>query len=262
MIRLVGLSSLLFIFATCTSGSKPRPDAGDAGSGGGPPDAGPPDASSADGSPSDADGGPGDGGALACDEAAHDAVLGTAQLGAAYRVVDSAVLPGTSWLPVAVVDEAFPDGGAGLVVYGYAGDGRVHRLGVWPQLAAPDATNVAFDAVSPEDRALQVLIAPLVATTHGQLLAGYRTVSGASFVGGGVSLFDTARPDAGTRWLAAPGMEAALGLGSYLSGGRRRAGRCRWRARRVRSERRRHDAASGPGRDVPEDVRTRTCGPG
>jgi hypothetical protein len=61
-----------------------------------------------------------------------------------------------------------------------------------------------------------VLIAPLLATTQGQLLAGYRTVSGVSFVGGGVSLFDTARPDAGTRWLAAPGIESALGLGSFF----------------------------------------------
>ncbi len=102
------------------------------------------------------------------------------------------------------------------MVYGYAGDGRMHRLGVWPDLAAPDSANVVFDAVPPADRALQVLTTPLVATTHGQLLAGYRTVRGGGFVGGGVSLFDTARPSAGTRWLAAPGVEAALGLGSYF----------------------------------------------
>lgn len=195
----------------------------------GPPDSGPPDSSTADGTTSDggppdgdtADGGSpdgdaSDGGPLGCDQAPHDPVLGTARLGAAYRVVDSAILPVTSWLPVAAVDEALPDGGTGLVVYGYAGDGFVHRLGVWPQLAAPDAANVVFDAVSSEDRKLQVLITPLLATTHGKLLAGYRTIRSIGFVTGGVSIFDTARPTAGTRWFAAPGVESVLGLGSFF----------------------------------------------
>jgi hypothetical protein len=249
MIRRLELSSLLFLLAACSAAPNPRPDGGDAHPDGGDarpdggdahpdgddarpdgddarpdegtPEAGPPDSSFPDERPSDGaspDGadGPGDGGAPSCDEAAHDPVLGTARLGAAYRVVEWAALPVTSWLPVAVVDEVTPDGGVGLVVYGYAGDGRTHRLGVWPQLDAPDATNLAFDAVSPADRMRQVLTTPLLATTQGQLLAGYRTVQSGGFVGGGVSLFDTARPNAGTRWLAAPGIESALGLGSFF----------------------------------------------
>jgi hypothetical protein len=102
------------------------------------------------------------------------------------------------------------------VVYGYAGDGRVHRLGVWPNLAAPDATNVAFDAVSEQDRKRQVITVPLLASTQGKLLAGYRTIQGVAFVGGGVTRFDTAHPNGGTRWLSAPGIESALGLGAFF----------------------------------------------
>jgi len=233
VVRPLALSSFLFLLVACSGSSKPNPDGGDAHPDMAldmvPTEAGPPDSSSSDGDtsdggtsdggPPDGDGGPGDasdGGPVSCDQAAHDPVLGTARLGAAYRVVDSAILPVTSWLPVAAVDEALPDGGTGLVVYGYAGDGFVHRLGTWPQLAAPDAANVAFDAVSSDDRKLQVLITPLLSTTHGQLLAGYRTVRSVGFVTGGVSLVDTARPAAGTRWLAAPGVEGTLGLGSFF----------------------------------------------
>ena len=212
--HLLGLSFLLFALAACSDASRPLPDGGDGGSDSSPTDGDPPDSSPTDGTHPDEDGG--DGGAPTCDEAPHDVVLGTARLGAAYRVVDSAVLPVTSWLPVAVIDEASADGGIVAVVYGYNGDGRMHRLGVWPDIVAPDSTNEVFDAVSQADRALQVLTVPLVATTHGQMLAGYRTVRGGAFVGGGVSLFDTAQPGAGTRWLAASGMEAALGLGSYF----------------------------------------------
>ncbi len=226
MIRPFGFSSLLFLLVACSGASKPGRDGGDAGTDMAPAEAGQPAASASDGDSSESEppdggphegaGGPGDGGALSCDQLAHDPVLGTARLHPAYRVVDSAVLPVTSWLPVAVVDEVLPEAGAGLVVYGYAGDGRVHRLGVWPQLAAPDTANMAFDAVSSEDRMLQVSTTPLLATTHGQLFASYRTIRSGGFVTGGVSLFDTARPAAGTRWLAAPGVEATLGLGSFL----------------------------------------------
>lgn len=143
-------------------------------------------------------------------------MLGTARVGTQYRVVDSAVLPVSTWLPVAVLDELLPDAGLGLAVYGYAGDGRVHRLGTWPQLAAPATSNLQFDAVSSEDGALQVLTTPLLPTTHGQLLAGYRTIRAGGFAGGGVSIFDTERPDAGTQWVAAPGIESAAGLGSLF----------------------------------------------
>ena len=91
MTRLLGVLSWLCVLAAC-SASKPMPDAGDGGADVPPPDAGPPDSSSPDG----------DGGSQTCDEIAHDAVLGTAQVGTGYRVVDSAVLPVTSWLPIAV----------------------------------------------------------------------------------------------------------------------------------------------------------------
>lgn len=157
-----------------------------------------------------------DGAPLSCEEAVHDPLLGTAKLGSAFRVVDSAVLPVTSWLLIALVDEAMAGGGIGQVVYGYAGDGRVHRLGVWPQLAAPDATNLAFDAVLPADRTLQIVTTPWLVATRGMLLAGYRTLRSGAFVGGGVSLYDTAHPEAGARWIAATGVESALGLGSYF----------------------------------------------
>lgn len=227
MTRLLGLSSLLIVFAACSAASNPQTDAGDAGLDAQPevghpdssaPDSSHPDASTPDSGTPDAstpDGG-GDGGALSCAEAAHDPVLGTARLGAAFRVVDSAVLPVTSWLPVALVAEALPGGSNGLVAYGYAGDGRVHRLGVWPQLSAPSSTNVAFDAVSPADRTYQVLTTPLLATTHGRILAAYRTIRAGAFAGGGVSIYDTAHPEAAPTWLAAPGNESALGLGSYF----------------------------------------------
>jgi hypothetical protein len=245
MIRRFGVSSVFLLLAACSSASNPqRTDGGDAPIDMSPSDSRSPDDAPAEGGSADGDArapdadaratdgdaggsdgdakapdgddGPADGGAQSCDEAAHDPVLGTARLGAAYRVVDSAILPVTSWLPVAVVDQAVTDGGVGLVVYGYAGDGRVHRLGVWPQLAAPDATNVAFDAVSATDRTRQVLTVPLLATTQGHLLAGYRTVQGLNFVGGGVSIFDTTRSAGGLNWLEAPGIESALGLGSFF----------------------------------------------
>ncbi len=194
MTRLFALSSLLSLLAGCPARVESEPDAGDAGS----------------------DGGSGDGGALACDEVSYDAVLGTARLGTAYRVVDSAVLPVTSWLPVAALDVVLPDAGRGLEVYGYAGDGRVHRLGVWPDLSAPAAGNLLFDAVAPEARALQVMTTPALATTQAKLLAGYRTLRGPDFVDGGVGLFDLVQPDAGTQWLDAPGIESTLGLGSFF----------------------------------------------
>jgi hypothetical protein len=216
MTRFLGLAWLSVVLGACTTASHPPADAGDAGPDLGTPDGGQPDASAPDSIAPDGDEAPADGGGVSCDELSHDPVLGTARLGAAYRVVDSAALPVTSWLPVALVDEALAGGGVGLVAYGHAGDGRVHRLGVWPRLAAPDSTNVAFDAVSPADRTSQVSIMPLLTTTHGQLLAGYRTIRAGAFVGGGVSIFDTARPGAGTRWLAAPRLEGALGLGSYF----------------------------------------------
>jgi hypothetical protein len=231
MMRSLGLSSLLLAFVACSSTANTSADGGDAAIES-KPDVGQPDANAPDWSDSDAsapdasdsdsnapDGGgdgDGDGGPVSCDDVALDPVLGTARLGAAYRVVDSAVLPVTSWLPVAVVEQALPEGGTGLVTYGYNGDGRVHRLGVWPQLSAPDAANLAFDAVSQAHRTSQVVITPLLAATQGRLLAGYRVVQGVAFAGGGVSLFDTSHPEAGTRWLAAPGVEAVMGLGSYF----------------------------------------------
>lgn len=199
-------SFLVVLFVSC-SGSMTPPDAGA-------PDAGPGDAGADDaGAP---DGGVPDAGPLTCDVVLHDPVLGTAQVGAAYRVVDSAELPGTAWTPTAVRDELLPDGGLGLVVFGYSGSGTVHRLGGWPSLAAPSAGNLAFDAVTPEDRARQVIITPALVNAQDKLLAGYRTIAGGGFVDGGISVFDLNAPDAGTRWLAAPGLEAALGLGSYF----------------------------------------------
>lgn len=182
------------------------------------PDASTPDAPSVEAQPDGAvlDAPAENGGSLSCDEYVHDPVLGTAKLGDAFRVVDSATLPVTSWLPVVLVDEALVGGSTGQVVYGYAGDGRVHRLGVWPVLAAPDATNVAFDAVSPADRSYQIVTTPLLVTARGQVLAGYRTLRSAAFVGGGISVYDTARPAAGARWMAATGVEGALGIGSYF----------------------------------------------
>lgn len=225
----IGLALLLFL-AACSSSSKPKPDGGDGGtdvpqSEVGLPDSntpdtsGTPDSSSPDGADADArptDGGDAlDGTVASCDEAPHDPVLGTARLANGFRVVQSAVLPVTSWLPVAVVDESV-DGGVALVAYGYNGDGRVHRLGVFPNLSAPSASNLVFDAVAAADRARQVIITPSLVTTHGRLLAGYRTIQGGAFVTGGVSVFDTAQPAAGTRWLSAPGIESALGMGSYF----------------------------------------------
>lgn len=192
------------------------------------PDGGPADAGSADagadagisdsgvpdsGAP---DSGTTDGGPLDCDSRAHDPVLGTAQVGAAYRLMDSAVLPGTAWVPVAVRDEVLADGGRGLVVFGYSATGTVHRLGVWPSLTEPTAANVVFDAVTADDRARQVIITPSLVNAQDKLLAAYRTISGGSFVDGGISVFDTNAPDAGTRWLAAPGNESVLALGSYF----------------------------------------------
>ncbi len=187
------------------SGSMPPPD-------GGLPDAGPFDGGGDGGS----DGGVPDAGPLDCDLRAHDPILGTAQVGAGYRLVDSAVLPGTAWVPVAVKDEALPDGGRGLVVFGYSGAGTVHRLGVWPALFEPSAANGVFDAVAAEDRARQVIITPSLVNAQDKLLAAYRTISGGGFVDGGISVFDTNAPDAGTRWLPAPGNESLLALGSYF----------------------------------------------
>jgi hypothetical protein len=219
-------SVLLLALVACSSSSKTTPDGGDGGpdvpqSEAGPTDTNAPDLSNIDADAPGLDAGdaPSDGLAASCAEAVHDPVLGTAKLSSSFFVVDSAILPVTSWLPVAVVDESV-DGGVALVVYGYNGDGKVHRLGAWPNLSAPDATNLVFDAVSTADRARQVMITPSLVTTHGRLLAGYRTIQAGGFVTGGVSMFDTARPDAGTRWLAAPGIESALGLGSvFLVGG-------------------------------------------
>ncbi len=181
----------------------------DSGAQSSPPDGAASDTSALDGSPRDV-------AALACDEATHDPILGTAKLAASYYVVDSTVLPTSAWLPVALVDEAQADGRVGQVVYGYSGDGRVHRLGVWPNIVAPDASNVAFDAISPADRASQFVTASLLVTTRGQLLASYRTLRSAAFVGGGISIYDTVRPEEGVRRMAATGVEGALGLGSYF----------------------------------------------
>lgn len=225
--------TFLLALAACSSSSKPTTDGGDAGPDVPQAEAGPPDTSGPDLATSDADanrpdgdalpsGGsdaPGDGAAVSCDDVPHDPVLGTAKLSSSFFVVDSAVLPVNSWLPVAVVDESL-DGGVVQVVYGYNGDGRVHRLGVWPNLSAPAASNLVFDAVSTADRARQVATVPSFVTTQGKLLAGYRTIQGLAFVTGGVSLYDTAQPNAAPRWLSAPGIESALGLGSYfLAGG-------------------------------------------
>lgn len=215
MIQRLGFLSLVLAVTACSGSSGPARDGGD----GGEPDGGDaevvPDGGGEVGPP---DGGgdaetPDGGG---CDEAAYDAVLGTAQLGGMYQVIGSATLPVTSWLPVAAVDAPGPDGGVGLAIYGYGGDGYVHNLGFWPQLAAPSPANRAFDAVAAGDRTRQVLTTPTLASTNGQLLAGYRTISGLSFVGGGISIFDTTQPASGARWLAATGMESALGLGSYF----------------------------------------------
>lgn len=216
------LRYFLVVLLIGCSGSMAPPDAG-------PPDAGPADAGPADAGPGDAgpgdggapdggppDGGPPDAGPLACDAIAHDPVLGTAQLGAAYRVLDSAQLPGSEWIHTAMKDELLPNGALALAVYGYRGDGFVHRLGVWPSLAAPSAGNVAFDAVPPEDRARQFLVTRALVNAQDKLLAGYRTLGGGSFIDGGISVFDPNERDAGTRWLAAPGIESALGLGSYF----------------------------------------------
>jgi hypothetical protein len=230
--RFLGICSLSLTLVACSSASNTPADGGDAPVESNPEvgrpdsngqDTSSPDSNTADPDASDAnvpdsstpDGDGGDGGAVSCDDVTHDPVLGTAQLGAGYRVVDSAALPVTSWLPVAAVEQPL-DGGLGIVVYGYNGDGRVHRLGVWPDLAAPDAANVAFDAVSPAHRTSQVLITPLLVTTRGRLLAGYRTIQGGGFASGGVSIFDTVHPDAGTRWLSAPGIESAMSLGAYF----------------------------------------------
>jgi hypothetical protein len=220
------LSLVLFLAACSSSSSTPKPDGGDGGPDAPQSEVGPdsnkqdsdapdPDAPDADAHASDGGDASADGNAVSCDDALHDPVLGTARLGNGFRVFQSAVLPVTSWLPVAVVDESV-DGGVALVVYGYNGDGRVHRLGVWPNLSAPAASNLVFDAVSTADRARQVVITPSLVTTHGRLLAGYRTIQGGAFATGGVSIFDTAQPTAAPRWLAAPGIEAALGLGSYF----------------------------------------------
>lgn len=157
------------------------------------------------------DAGLGDGG---CDHAQYDAVLGTAQLSSAYRVVDSAALPVGSWLPIAAMNELLPDGGSGTAVYGYTGDGFVHRLGLWPNLQAPSAQTLSFDAVPAADRSRQFIIAPTLARSRDRLLAGYRTIAAQAFVDGGVTLFDSI--DAGQRWLAAPGIGSALGLGSFF----------------------------------------------
>ena len=198
MTRLLGLSIALALLTACPAPPELEPDGGG--------DTGP-------------DGGQGDGG-RSCDVAPHDPVLGTAQLAPGFRLLDFAALPTTSWLPVAAVNALLPDAGLGLTVYGLAGDGRVHRLGLWPQLEAPSAANELFDAVAPEDRALQVLVTPALATTQGRLLAGYRTVRSGGFVDGGAVLFDTNSPDTSGRWFAAPGLESALGLGSFfLAGG-------------------------------------------
>ena len=208
MNRGLGLSLTMSILAACSDPAQTSPDSGGA-------DASAADARPSDAAPADASA-PGDGALLACDLAPHDPVLGTARLGAAFRVLDSAVLPVTSWLPVAAVDEVAPGGGLGLAVYGYEATGKVHRLGHWPKLDAPSAANEVFDAVAPEDRALQVLITPTLATTQGRLLAGYRTLRAGSFVHGGVGLFDPSRPGSGATRRAAPGIESALGLGSYF----------------------------------------------
>lgn len=221
------LALLLFLAACSSSSSKPKPDGGDGGtdvpqSEVGSPDSTTPDTSTTpDSSSPDADARPTDGAdapdgaVLGCDDVPHDPVLGTARLANGFRVVQSAVLPVTSWLPVAVVDESL-DGGVVQVAYGYNGDGRVHRLGVFPNLSAPSAANLVFDAVSAADRARQVIITPSLVTTHGRLLAGYRTIQGGGFVTGGVSIFDTAQPAAAVRWLSAPGNESVLGMGSYF----------------------------------------------
>lgn len=233
MARRLELLSVLLALTACSSSSGPGRDGGDDGPLDGrdahvmtdadaavTPDGGD-DVSTSDGGDAPAtpdggeEGGTPDGGPLACDEAPHDPVLGTAKLGALYRVVDSATLPVTSWLPVAAVD-VVADGGVGLAVYGYGGDGYVHKLGLWPQLSEPSPANRVFDAVIPSDRTRQVITTPALASTQGQLLAGYRTIAGQNFVTGGVSLFDTAQPASGPRGLAAPGMESALGLGSYF----------------------------------------------
>lgn len=206
MNRFLIWSASLSVLAACPPVPAPEPDAEvpDAGfSDGGQEDAGAPDA-----------------GAQRCDEAHFDAVLGTAHLGDAYRVVEWASLPVNTWLPVAALDELLPDAGVGLAVYGYAGDGRVYRLGTWPDLSAPSSENLHFDAVSPEDRARQVLTIPLLPTTQGRFLAAYRTIRTGGFSGGGLSLFDEARPDAGPQWVSARGVESAVGLGSlFLVGG-------------------------------------------
>ena len=93
----------------------------------------------------------------------------------------------------------------------------MHRLGVWPDLAAPDRRTSSSTLSRRQTGPCKCRRRRWWRRRTGRLLlAGYRTVRGGGFVGGGVSLFDTARPSAGTRWLAAPGVEAALGLGSYF----------------------------------------------
>jgi hypothetical protein len=57
---------------------------------------------------------------------------------------------------------------------------------------------------------------PTLVAAGGRLLAGYRTVRSGAFVGGGVSIYDTAHPEAAAQWIAATGVEAALGLGSFF----------------------------------------------
>lgn len=173
------------------------------------------DAGTFDGGPK-SDGGTSDGGSISCETAFHDALLGTAHLGPAFQVVDSAPLPLSYHLPLGANVELVSPGTLGLVVYGMMSDGRVHRLGTWPNLALPAEENLTFDAVNPSDRALQVLTTWSLPATGAQLLASYRTVQARTFVGGAVARFDLARPDAGVTWLAAPGVESQLGLGTYF----------------------------------------------
>lgn len=198
-------------FAVACQSGPPTPDAGA-------DDAGIEDAG-LDAGDGGADAGVNDGGTdagVGCDGATYDPVLGTAVLGANFKVLGSAALAATYHLPLGVNEEVVAGGAPGPVLYGYMADGRVHRLGAWPTLALPTEENVAFDAVDSADRALQVLTTWALPSTNGRMAAAYRTVKAQTFVSGAVARFDTAQPDAGVQWLPAPGVESVLGLGSYF----------------------------------------------
>ncbi|MCE9670591.1 hypothetical protein LY474_22555 [Myxococcus stipitatus] len=163
----------------------------DAGS---PDDAGTPDDGGT--TPDDA-GTPDDGGTRTCDNAPHDAKLGTLQLQPGFVVGEAAPL----FDNLAAVGSTPGPTYSLYAVQGWGKDAALYSLGTWPDLQPP--TTKLYDVVSPADRAgtPSVFAGGYLVAEGPRLFAGYTT--GATGAPGSIAAYDTVTPASST-YVSAP----------------------------------------------------------